>query len=67
MKSLTATLCTLAAAAGLLLTAPVAADCGEENTCNNRPEIADARADAPQTRALKKKPKMEECDENFCN
>lgn len=69
MKSLMTTLCTLAAAAVLLLPAPAATACGEENTCNNRPEIADAtnaRADAPQTRALKKKPKKECHGSSYC-
>ena len=69
MKSLITTLCTLAAA-GLLLAAPLANACADENSCRNRPETAEAtnaQPDTPQTRALKKKPKKEECEENSCN
>ena len=70
MKSQITTLCTLAAA-GLLLAAPLAnADCADENGCRNRPETAEAtnaQPDTPQTRALKKKPKKEDCgEENTC-
>ena len=64
MKSLLATLITLAS---LLLAAPAAAACADENTCRNRPSASAEPAGKPQTRALKKKPKKEECDENFCN
>ena len=62
MKTLLATLITLAS---LLLAAPAAAEC-EENGCRNRPEATTDTEAKPQTRALKKKPKKEECDENSC-
>ncbi len=64
MKTLTATLCALATA--LVLAAPAAADCGEENGCRNRPGSPGAKADAPQTRALKKKPKKECQGSTYC-
>lgn len=63
MKPLFATLITLAS---LLLAAPAAVACGEENGCNNRPSASAEPAARPQTRALKKKPKKE-CEENFCD
>ena len=53
-----------------------AAECGEENTCNNRPEAPrtrglksnpEVRAEAAKTRGLKPAKKKEECDENGCN
>ncbi len=63
MKTLLATLITLAS---LLLAAPAAAEC-EENGCRNRPSAAADADTKPQTRALKKKPKKEDCaDENGC-
>ena len=64
MKPLLATLITLAS---LLLAAPAAVACAEENTCRNRPEAAAEPEGKPQTRALKKKPKKEACEENTCN
>ena len=64
MKPLLATLITLAS---LLLAAPAAGACADENGCRNRPEVAAEAEAKPQTRALKKKPKKEECaDENTC-
>ena len=63
MKPLLATLITLAS---LLLAAPAAVACGEENGCRNRPEATTDTEAKPQTRALKKKPKTEACEENFC-
>jgi hypothetical protein len=56
MKSLLATLITLAT---LLLAAPAAVACADENFCNNRPSASADPAAKPQTRALKKKPKKE--------
>ncbi|MCC7311650.1 MAG: hypothetical protein IT510_10435 [Sulfuritalea sp.] len=56
MKPLLATLITLAS---LLLAAPAAVACADENGCRNRPEASTEPAAKPQTRALKKKPKKE--------
>ena len=64
MKPLLATLITLAS---LLLAAPAAGDCGEENGCRNRPEASTEPAAKPQTRALKKKSRKEcSSEENGC-
>ena len=63
MKTLFATFAILAS---LLLAAPAALACGEENTCNNRPAVAGVD-DVPKTRSLKRKVTKEECDENSCD
>ncbi|MBE7423112.1 MAG: hypothetical protein HS110_11905 [Zoogloeaceae bacterium] len=63
MKPLLATLITLAS---LLLAAPAAVACGEENGCRNRPEASAEPAAKPQTRALKKKPKKECHGSSYC-
>ncbi len=64
MKTLTATLGALAAA--LVFATPAIAACADENGCNNRPDSPGAKADAPQTRALKKKPKKECQGSTYC-
>ncbi|MCC7311644.1 MAG: hypothetical protein IT510_10405 [Sulfuritalea sp.] len=63
MKPLLATLITLAS---LLLAAPAAVACADENSCNNRPEASAEPAAKPQTRALKKKPKKECHGSSYC-
>lgn len=63
MKPLLATLITLAS---LLLAAPAAAACADENTCRNRPEVAADAAAKPQTRALKKKTSKECQGSSYC-